>query len=346
MRFLLTADLHIGCSRTFLPSYLQRQESMLDEIYSVAVKEKVDAVTVAGDVFDSADTTHAERDMFLRKVLAFDSLVPFLVIPGNHDLVDTQATTLHYLSLLSKAGKFKQSHIVEHTTLVQVGDTLFVLLVAHGSEFRRELKRILTEIRESSIQLDHKNLVVIAHQTVKGSLTATGYRLPKGVKIRPHADVTFYALGDIHVRQSVGPAAFYPGSPVQTAFDEDPDKGVLIVDTDDPKHPRFVPIHSRKFVMVLSSDTEKLKKLKGTDAHVKVEIDKTSKRGKTPDDLDDLNVVKTQHAKSNDVDITELKSGGALRIDLKRLLRRKHGLSPEEIRFGLKLLEEAPKEAT
>lgn len=336
MKFLHCADLHIGVSRAFLSSYLERQADMLDEIYRVALAEKVDAIVMAGDIFDSADTTHAERDLFLRKLLSFDARWPVLVIPGNHDLVDSQATTLHYLALLSKARKFKNSHVVERTSLVHIDDTLFVLLVAQGSEFRKELKTVLTELRESSVTLDHKHLVIVTHQTVKGSLTATGYRLPKGVKIRPHTDVTYYALGDIHVKQNVSRNAFYPGSPVQTAFDEDPNKGVLIVDTDDPKHPRFVPIHSRKFIMVRASDRIKLRKLKGTDAHIKVEIDGTNK---VPDELDELNVVKTQHAKS-DVDITDLKSGGALRSDLKRLLRRKHGLTKEETRFGMKLLDE------
>lgn len=311
----------------------------MDEIIAAALQHKVEAVVIAGDIFDSADTTAAERDMLMRKAMVIDAICHLLIIPGNHDLENMHVTTLHYLAMLTQSGKFKRTTVVEKTSLVMIGDTLFILLVAHGHEFRSELKIILKEIREASLRLDHKHIVVVTHQTVKGSLTGTGFRLPKGVEIKPIEEVTYYALGDIHVRQSVGSAAFYPGSPIQTAFDEDGTKGVLIVDTNSPKKPEFHAINSRKYVVVKSSDTKKLRKLAGTDAHVKVILDKTTKRGREDSDLDAENIVKTEHAKST-IDTSDLKSGGKIRDDLKTLMRRKHGLTKKETRLGLLMLDE------
>lgn len=316
----------------------------MDEIIAAAREHKVDAVTIAGDIFDSADTTHEERDMLLRKLMILDTICDVYMIPGNHDLVDTRVTTIHYLAMLSKSGKFKRTTVVEKTSLVQQGDTLYVLLVSDGKNYRKDLKAILKEIREASLQLNHKHTVVVTHQTVKGSLTGTGYRLPKGVRIKPNQQVTYYALGDIHVHQSVGPAAFYPGSPVQTEFDEDTNKGVLIVDTNDPKHPLFHPIKSRKFVVVKSSDTKKLEELRGSDAHVKVVRDGVSKRGKNEVDIDGDNVVKVEHAKTS-VDTTELKSSGKVRDDLKLALRKRYKLTKTQVRFGLGLLDGNGKSA-
>ncbi|MFQ9511449.1 MAG: metallophosphoesterase family protein, partial [Lachnospiraceae bacterium] len=51
MRFIHTADLHIGKIVNEF-SMLKDQAYILDKISEIAVKEKVDAVIIAGDVYD------------------------------------------------------------------------------------------------------------------------------------------------------------------------------------------------------------------------------------------------------------------------------------------------------
>src|SRR5215510_12620139 len=85
MRFLHTADWHIGKSLRGR-SRMSEHESALSEVLYIARMEKVDAVLVAGDIFDSqAPNADAERLVyhFLAELAALR--IPAVLIAGNHD---------------------------------------------------------------------------------------------------------------------------------------------------------------------------------------------------------------------------------------------------------------------
>jgi DNA repair exonuclease SbcCD nuclease subunit len=97
-------------------------------------------------------------------------------------------------------------------------------------------------------------IVAVMHEAVSGAKTDTGFVLPKK-RSQIHLnffmeEVCYWALGDIHQCQTIHPTAWYPGSPHQVNFGELDNKGVLIVDTDNPENPRFVPIESEPLVIV------------------------------------------------------------------------------------------------
>ncbi len=52
MKFLHVADLHIGSTRT-LPGDFERQESVYNQIFEAAQEHEVDAVVVAGDIWQT-----------------------------------------------------------------------------------------------------------------------------------------------------------------------------------------------------------------------------------------------------------------------------------------------------
>ncbi|MDX8151003.1 exonuclease SbcCD subunit D [Patulibacter brassicae] len=84
MRLLHTADLHLGRSLHRLP-LLDAQAAVLDQLVAVARDEQVDAVIIAGDVFDRAlPPVEAVRlaGELLRRLA---EIAPVLVISGNHD---------------------------------------------------------------------------------------------------------------------------------------------------------------------------------------------------------------------------------------------------------------------
>jgi len=263
MRFVHTADLHVGANRR-LPNYLRRQEEMFDSIFDVAYDHGVSVVVMAGDIFDDPETTtQLEREMVARKLLEYDaSGFHILVIPGNHDLVDaTGHTAIHYLSLLSKHGKFRHSVVTESTVFVPVEDTVFCLLCHRKHHFSEDSKRAVTDFSTSSLLVPHKNFVVVAHETIRGSMTdirvsdSEFYRLPSGEDAPDTSlPVTYWALGDIHKVQAVTENAFYSGAPLQTKFGDTWPKGVLVVDTDTPGDPQFVPVPSNQFVKATKDD--------------------------------------------------------------------------------------------
>ena len=88
MRFLHTADLHIG-KRVNEFSMLEDQEYILRQILKTADKEQVEAVLIAGDVYDKqVPSAEAVRlfDWFLTQLNS--RKLPVFVIGGNHDSVE------------------------------------------------------------------------------------------------------------------------------------------------------------------------------------------------------------------------------------------------------------------
>jgi exonuclease SbcD len=86
MRFLHTSDWHLG--RTLEGRSRQpEQEEFLEEICRLADEEKIDAVLVAGDVFDAFNPPAAAEQLFYDALdnLAAGGKRAVVVIAGNHD---------------------------------------------------------------------------------------------------------------------------------------------------------------------------------------------------------------------------------------------------------------------
>lgn len=89
MRFLHTSDWHLG--RIFHGFHLlEDQRAALNQIITLARDYKVDALLVAGDIYDRAvPPTEAVNllDETLRR-LVMDLKLPVILIAGNHDNPD------------------------------------------------------------------------------------------------------------------------------------------------------------------------------------------------------------------------------------------------------------------
>ena len=85
LKFLHTSDLHIG-KKIFETALWEDQAAMLQQIFDIAMEEKVDALVIAGDVYDrSIPATEAVEllDNFLTRVS--EKGIPVIMISGNHD---------------------------------------------------------------------------------------------------------------------------------------------------------------------------------------------------------------------------------------------------------------------
>jgi len=89
MKILHTADWHLG-KRLDSFARLPEQVEVLDEICGIADKEDVDAVIVAGDLFDSVNPPIEAIELFYRalKRLSRDGSRLVVAIAGNHDSPD------------------------------------------------------------------------------------------------------------------------------------------------------------------------------------------------------------------------------------------------------------------
>ena len=89
MKLLHTSDWHLG-KRLDDFSRMAEQQAVLQEICEIAEREQVDAVLVAGDLFDTFNPPTEAVDLFYKtlKRLAADGQRPVIAIAGNHDSPD------------------------------------------------------------------------------------------------------------------------------------------------------------------------------------------------------------------------------------------------------------------
>lgn len=87
MRFLHTADWHLG--RIFYGQYLTDDQAHVleNQFFSILKEEKIDGILLAGDVFDRAVPPIEAIELWDSIItrLAMDYKVPLFVVSGNHD---------------------------------------------------------------------------------------------------------------------------------------------------------------------------------------------------------------------------------------------------------------------
>jgi len=89
MKILHTADWHLG-KKLERYSRLEEQILVMDEICQIAESENVDAVLIAGDIFDTFNPSTEALELFYKTVkrMSRNASVPVIAIAGNHDSPD------------------------------------------------------------------------------------------------------------------------------------------------------------------------------------------------------------------------------------------------------------------
>ncbi|MGY1841110.1 MULTISPECIES: exonuclease SbcCD subunit D [unclassified Modestobacter] len=283
MRLLHTSDWHIGRS-LHGTDLLAEQERVLGALVDVVVAESVDAVLVAGDVYDravpSADAT-ALLDRVLMRLRAAGAEV--VLTPGNHD----SARRLGFASgLLAASGV----HLRAATPLLDEPVLLadrYGEVAVYGVPYlepavaRHELQltetpgsgshaSVLTaamdRVRADLFLRPGARSVVLAHAFVGGGLPSDSERdiCVGGVDLVPLSvfdGVDYVALGHLHRPQSLSDRARYSGSPLAYSFGEAGQvKQAWLVDLDATglADVRAVPLPAPRQLSVLTGDLEQL----------------------------------------------------------------------------------------
>lgn len=89
MKLLHTSDWHLGKKLDGFSRH-EEQKAVLQEICDVADREEVDAILIAGDLFDTFNPPTESVDLMYRmlKELALNGRRPVIAIAGNHDSPD------------------------------------------------------------------------------------------------------------------------------------------------------------------------------------------------------------------------------------------------------------------
>ena len=236
MKFLHTSDLHIG-KKIFETSLLEEQRGMLDQILCTAVEEAVDAVVIAGDVYDrSVPATEAVTllDEFLTRLA--EKKIPVIMISGNHDSPERVGFAD---KILEKQGIYiggTYDGVLRKVELTDAfGKVVFVCLpfvkpaVAGGTTCAEAVENILK--REAIDFQDGNRYVLVTHYFVTGasgeqpqlSEAETGIDVGgiDNVPANVFEGFHYVALGHIHKAQHIsGGPIYYSGAPMKYAFSE------------------------------------------------------------------------------------------------------------------------------
>ena len=239
MRLLHTSDWHLG--RTFYrESLIDAQRAFLEHLLTVVQEREVDAVLVAGDIYDRAIPSLDAVALFDHALNSLADLqVPVIMISGNHDSPQRLGVTSR---LIERAG-------IHLRTDPATCHTPAVLHDAHGPVAFYGLPYLEPFLTREEMEADkptHEAVlgaamdrvradlatrpagtrsVVLAHAFVTGGHTSDSERdiTAGGIPTVPAAvfeGIDYVALGHLHRPQKVTDRIRYSGSPLAYSFSE------------------------------------------------------------------------------------------------------------------------------
>ncbi|MDK1329159.1 exonuclease SbcCD subunit D [Arthrobacter sp. zg-Y1143] len=242
MRILHTSDWHLGRSFHGV-GMLDAQADFIDALVDTVRERGVDAVLIAGDVYDRAlpavDTVRL-LDSALERITGAGAAV--VLSSGNHD----SAARLGFGSaLFERAGvhlRTRYQDIARPVLLPAAGGTLAVYGIPyleprlaapelgvqepnHFSVTAAAVERIRQDIRTRQEAGAPVASVVMAHTFASGGISSDSERdLAVGglgaVPLDLFDAFSYTALGHLHGRQQLSPTVRYSGSPLPYSFSE------------------------------------------------------------------------------------------------------------------------------
>lgn len=292
MRLLHTGDWHAG--KTIRGRSRNAEfESVLSEVVEVARSEEVDAVLLAGDIYDQrAATAEADGLIFETLLQLHAASIPVVAIPGNHDsslrlsvlgrLLERIGTTVVPRVVRPEAGGMVEvpSRDGSHTGAIycvpfvaerRFGDATDLFSdPAKLSAGYDEKMGVIMAAMAGSFTADRVN-VVMGHLFVDGARVGGGEReitIGRNYAVSPAhipSKAAYVALGHIHRSQQMSGCpspTYYSGSLLQLDFGEkNQDKFVYIVDAAPKKPARVKPIQitgGRKLIDVPAATLDEL----------------------------------------------------------------------------------------
>lgn len=248
MRIIHTSDWHLG-QNFYSKSRAAEHDAFLQWLLTTAEAQKVDAIIVAGDIFDTGSPPSYARELYNRFVVNLQQTGCHLVVlAGNHDSVATLNESRDILSFLNTTVIASAGHkpfilnqrdgtpgaVFCPVPFLRPRDIITSQAGLSGSEKVRQVLESITDYYQQQYQQacelrTDRSLPIIA----SGHLTTVGASKSDAVRDIyigtldafpaqnfPPAD--YIALGHIHRAQKIGGSEHirYSGSPIALSFDE------------------------------------------------------------------------------------------------------------------------------
>ena len=227
-RFIHCSDLHLDApfsglatSRPSLRKTLREATfQSFNNIVNLALKEKVDALIIAGDVYDSADKSLRAQLNFRNglKRLA-DAGIPSFVAHGNHDPLNAWAASLEW----PKTVTLFPGKRIEAVPVKRDGQTLATIFGTSYSQ-RNVSENLALKFSRNNYQ---GFAVGVLHTNVGENPNHANYA-PCKMDDLIRSGMDYWALGHIHSRQilrDTAPGIVYCGNSQARSFKEEGPKG-------------------------------------------------------------------------------------------------------------------------
>ena len=237
LKFVHAADLHLDSPfrgiRNEAPVYVaealhRATFDAYDNIVSLCLQEQVDALLVAGDIYDGADRSLRAQLKFADGLNRLDAAgIRSFVCHGNHDPLDGWEARL---SLPPGCVRFGPEVTAEP---VFPGEP--ERAVVYGMSYpRRDMRENLSPLFAEAAERNGFG-VGLLHANVGGNPDHDSYA-PCSVADLADTGLDYWALGHVHTRQVLRqerPTVVYPGNPQGRNPRETGARGVYLVEVDD-----------------------------------------------------------------------------------------------------------------
>jgi DNA repair protein SbcD/Mre11 len=248
-RFIHCSDLHIDSPFRGLASQVPVLTERLREstfqafnkIIKLALEEKVDAVLIAGDIFDGADRSLQAQLKFRRGLLKLSQAnIPSYIVHGNHDPSNSWSHTLEW----PESTTIFPANKVESFPVTKNGETLaWIYGISYPQKEVNEnlaLKFKKDQQQGFSVGLLHTNV---------GQQPGHDNYAPCSLQDLISRDFDYWALGHIHefkILREDNPCIVYSGNTQARHLNETGPKGCCLVtlNSNAPTNIRFVTTDS------------------------------------------------------------------------------------------------------
>ncbi len=295
MKILHTADWHLG-QRLCDFDRQAEHDHFLQWLLETLKKEKVDALVVAGDVFDVHNPPNYARKQyynFLRKAIVYCNNI--IITGGNHDSprnLDAPKELLEYLRVHVVGGcpeelkeevievKDENDNIIGVVAAVPFLQERDIRKAVAGESYQERVERTqkgifnhyhsIAEYIQTQYDVEKLPIIATGHLFAAGSLTSDSEKdIHIGNQGQVHAETfsemfDYVALGHIHKPQLVNKLEHirYCGSPIPLSFTEyKDDKQALLIDFKEGKLSdiHVLPIPNYRKLLRIKGDMEKVK---------------------------------------------------------------------------------------
>lgn len=261
MKLLHTSDWHFGMTLG-TGSYAEDQRFFLDRLYRLIREEKIEALLLSGDIYDSSVVSAEAIGLYNEAMtkLCLELGVTVIAIAGNHDSAARLASCRELLkgAGLHITGKVERDpapvlldggKVAVYSIPFFTRDEITALLPEKKDQIRNTETAMLAYCDHIRGRMDEsRKNIILSHSLIVGSELSESDRSARvGFATAVSKDVfqgfDYVALGHIHKPQAIENHIRYSGSPLKYSFgaEESQEKGVVVVDTDTMEI-RFVPI--------------------------------------------------------------------------------------------------------